>query len=306
MHSPASQTVAGRLRRVRQRDLRGEAVWPTVTGSGIEIVTLEGAADAGASAKRPDRGHRRGKAATALGANRQGEQAGSGHLGLRSRGRQIVDRSRAPPPARASGAPPTSQASLRLSENRRQGPTAARGSAADRDAQDLADLDDVRVVEQVRVGAEDRLEVVGAVVLAGDLRQRVALLDGVLAIADVALDHPRREQHLPRDLVQLPAVLRADLEDLDEQPVEREGGLGDADALLELGVLAGAAADGDEARDLVVALVDAVVDRRLEARADAADQHGAPDEIELARHVQTNRHLSSRLPRGARAARGLA
>ena len=49
--------------------------------------------------------------------------------------------------------------SVRLSRDRRQGGLGASRSAADRHAQHLAGVDHVRVVEQVPVRAEDRLEV---------------------------------------------------------------------------------------------------------------------------------------------------
>ncbi len=76
------------------------------------------------------------------------------------------------------------------------------------------------------------------------------------------------------------AVLGALLEHLDEQAVELEGGVADRRGDLELAVLAGAAADVEEAGALVVAVMDAPVQGRLKTLADAADEDGIADEVE--------------------------
>ena len=64
--------------------------------------------------------------------------------------------------------------------------------------------------------------------------------------------------------MELAPVLGADLKDLDEEAVELERRIADVGLDLELRVFARAAADGDRAGDLVVAFVNAVVDRGLE------------------------------------------
>ena len=98
------------------------------------------------------------------------------------------------------------------------------------------------------------------------------------AKADVAGHDARAVDHRHDDLVDLRAVLGALLEHLDEQAVELEGGLADRCGDLELAVLAGAAADIEEAGALVVAVMDAPVQRRLEALADAGDEDGIADD----------------------------
>ena len=70
------------------------------------------------------------------------------------------------------------------------------------------------------------------------------------------------------------------LEHFHEQPVELEGGFADRSGDLELAVLAGAAADVEEAGALVMAVMDAPVQRRFKTLADAADEDGIADEIE--------------------------
>ena len=100
------------------------------------------------------------------------------------------------------------------------------------------------------------------------------------AKADIARHDARTIDDRHDHLVDLGAVLGAFLEHFDEQPVELEGGGADRRCDLELAVFAGAAADIEEAGALVVAVMDAPVERRLEALADAADKDGVADEVE--------------------------
>src|SRR5690349_19952128 len=116
--------------------------------------------------------------------------------------------------------------------------------------------------------------------LARDLRQRVAGLHDMQAEADIAGYDARPVDHRHDDLVDLRAVLGALLEHLDEQAVELEGGVADRGRDLELAVLAGAAADIEEAGPLVMAVMHAPVQRRLETLVDAGNEDGIADEVE--------------------------
>ena len=98
------------------------------------------------------------------------------------------------------------------------------------------------------------------------------------AEADIVRHDARAVDDGHDHLVDLRAVLCALLVDLDEQPVELKGGGADDGRDLELAVLARAAADIEEAGALVMAVMDAPVQRRLEALADAGNQNGIADE----------------------------
>ena len=116
----------------------------------------------------------------------------------------------------------------------------------------------------------------------------------VLAEADVVRHDAIAEGDRDDHLVDLRAVLRAALEDLDEGPVESEGGSAHVDLELELGVFASTPADVEEAGHLVVAVVDPEAQCGLEAVPDAADQDRVADEVILTWLIDAVGHSPSR------------
>src|SRR5688572_30154516 len=140
-----------------------------------------------------------------------------------------------------------------------------------RNSDHIPGVDHVGVRDDVRVGPDQPgVEVAVAVEVRGDRPQRVAGLDRVLLVDAVAGHDPWPVHHGHDDLVELRAVLGRDPEDLDVEPVEREGRTGHVDAHLELPVAARPVAGHEPADDLVVSLVDAVVELRLERSARGA------------------------------------
>ncbi len=130
--------------------------------------------------------------------------------------------------------------------------------------------------------------------LLGDLGQRVAGLHAVDAEADVVGHDARAENDRNDHLVQFFAASgSAFLEHLDEDAVELERGGADRGCDLILAVLAGAAAGMDRAGALVVAVMDAPREHRLETLAEAAEQDRIADDVERFWLLDRDGHGSS-------------
>lgn len=98
--------------------------------------------------------------------------------------------------------------------------------------------------------------------------------------ADISRHDTRAVDDGHDHLCDIGAVLRAFLEHFDQQPIELEDSAADLRLDLELPMLAGAAAYIEEAGSLVVAVMDAPVERGLEAVTDAGYEHGFADHVE--------------------------